>query len=98
MPLKISSAIKEKIEKKHKVSVREVEHCFDNRDRAGKLILDTRERHKTNPPTRWFIAKTNQNRLLKIVVVIDGQDVHLKSAFEPNEEEIAIYNKLGLGK
>lgn len=98
MPLIISPAVKEKIEKKHKVSVREVEQCFDNRDRASRLLLDTREKHKTTPPTRWFLAKTNKNRLLKVVVVIDGQDIHLKSAFDPNDTEVAIWNKHGLGR
>jgi hypothetical protein len=98
MPLIITPAIRDKIEKKHGVSEREVHQCFENRDRAGKLLLDTREQHKTDPPSQWFIARTNSNRLLKVIFVRSGRDVFLKSAFEPNDVEIAIYNKLGLGK
>jgi hypothetical protein len=98
MALRISAAVREKLEKKHLVTVREVEQCFDNRDRAGRLILDTRDAHKTDPPSRWFISRTNKNRQLKVIFVQVGGNIFLKSAFEPNAKEIEIYNKLGLGK
>ncbi len=70
---------------------REVEQCFANR--TGGLLEDTREQHKTDPATLWFIAKTNSNRELKIVYVLDNGYVYLKSAFDPNDEERRIYLK-----
>jgi hypothetical protein len=61
----ISDAIFEKIQTKHLVSRSEIIQCFINR--SGKLLFDNREKHKTKPPTLWFIAKTNKNRLLEYV-------------------------------
>ena len=94
MPLKILSQILEKLStKKPPVTRREVEQCFDNR--AGTFLLDERERNKTDPPTQWFIAKTNRNRDVKIVFVRRGTDLHLKTAYDPNAEEVRIYTKYG---
>lgn len=39
----------------------------------------------------WFIANTNAGRELKIVFVLDGDEVHLKTAYDPNDEERKIY-------
>jgi uncharacterized DUF497 family protein len=93
MALVISNEILHKLTDKHGVSKREVEQCFENRD--GGLLEDSREDHKTNPPTQWFIAMTNKQRLLKIVFVQDGANTFLKTAFEPNSIEIGIYQKHG---
>ncbi|MCZ8235243.1 MAG: ADP-ribosyl-(dinitrogen reductase) hydrolase [Inhella sp.] len=82
-----------KLREKHGVDRREVEHCFMNR--LGRLLEDKRARHKTNPPTLWFLSKTNQGRLLKIVYIQTGLAIDLKSAFEPNADEVAIYAKYG---
>lgn len=54
-----------------------------------------RARHKTNPPTLWFLSKTNQGRILKVVYIQHGSKIDLKSAFEPNADEFAIYAKHG---
>ena len=89
----ISEAIEQKLNQKHGVTRREVEQCFDNRN--GHLLEDKREEHKTNPPTLWFIAKTNKDRLLKIVFVRREGKYFLKSAFEPNSDELRIYNNFG---
>jgi hypothetical protein len=89
--LKISAAILAKIVDGHNVQVVEVEQAFQNRY-AG-LLEDSRARHKTNPPTLWFVAPTNKGRRLKIVYIQEGKEVHLKSAFEPNAEEERIYLK-----
>ena len=91
--LKVSQGIVEKLRKDHSVDLGEVRQCFYNR--CGKLLLDTRIEHQTNPPTLWFIAQTNHNRLLKIVYIQKGDQVQLKSAFEPNAEEIRIYRRYG---
>ncbi len=89
MALLISVAVEKKLSDKHRVTRREVEQCFENRE--GGFLKDTRERHRTDPPTLWFIALTNKNRELKIVFMQNGNDIHLKSAFEPNDQECKIY-------
>lgn len=91
--LKITDAVAKKLKDKHGVDRREVEHCFVNR--LGRLLEDRRARHKTNPPTLWFLSKTNQGRILKVVYIQVGPTIELKSAFEPNAEELAIYAKHG---
>ncbi len=91
--LLISARVSEKLKNKHLIVRNEVEHCFANR--VGGLLIDSRELRRTNPPTLWFIAKTNKGRLLKIVYIQKGSEIHLKSAFEPNAIEISIYAKHG---
>ena len=91
--LKISPDIQRKLSFKHSVTRLEVEQCFVNR--SGRLLMDTREKHKTDPPTLWFLALTNQSRVLKIVYIQIGSTIHLKSAFSPNETEIKIYSRHG---
>jgi len=92
--LVVSEVGKAKLQKKHKVTIREVEHCFINRQ--GRLLLDNRALTKTIPPTLWFIALTNQNRKLKIVYIQKGNQVILKTAYEPNDVELAIYERFGM--
>lgn len=88
----ISPKIEEKLSNKNPpVGRREVEQCFENR--TGGLLTDEREQHKTDPPTLWFIAKTNGNRELKIVYVQKTGLIYLKSAFDPDDEERRIYLK-----
>lgn len=91
--LVISEIVKEKITTKHNVTIAEVRQCFLNR--GGRLLVDNRALTKTNPPTLWFIADTNKARTLKIVYIQNGLQVHLKTAYEPNEIETAIYLKYG---
>ena len=89
--LVITDGVMEKLTEKHKVSRTEVVQCFANK--IGRLLEDTREENRTDPPTRWFIAETDAGRELKVVYVRENDVVFLKSAFEPNEEEKRIYNK-----
>jgi hypothetical protein len=91
--LKISPDIQRKLSFKHSVTRLEVEKCFVNR--SGRLLMDTREKHKTDPPTLWFLALTNQSRILKILYIQIGSTIYLKSAFSPNETEIEIYSRHG---
>jgi uncharacterized DUF497 family protein len=91
--LKITPDVLLKLSAKHSVTREEVEQCFYNK--AGKLLIDTREKHKTNPPTLWFLALTNKGRLLKIVYIQIENIIHLKSAFSPNQTEIDIYSRHG---
>lgn len=76
MALKCSSAVKQKLADKHGVSLEEVQQCFANRE--GGLLEDTREAHKTDPPTQWFIAETDYGRRLKIVFILKNGDILLK--------------------
>lgn len=89
----ISPEILDKLSAKHNVSRREVEQCFENR--IGTYLEDTREDHQTDPPTLWFVAPTNQGRVLKVIFVLADGNIHLKSAYEPSEKVITLYEKRG---
>jgi uncharacterized DUF497 family protein len=90
--LNISESIANKLNEKHAVTRDEVEECFYNRIRG--LLEDTREQHKTNPPTMWFIAETNEGRLLKVVFIeLPNRTYEIKTAYEPNDKEVNIYEK-----
>ena len=91
MPLIVSRPVAQKLLGKHDVTVDEVRQCFVNRTRG--LLQDIREVHRTHPPTMWFIAPTDGGRILKIVFVLEGDKVHLKTAYGPNAEEKRIYAK-----
>lgn len=68
----------------------EIRDCFENR--LDDPIEDTREEHKTKPPTMWFIADTNHFRRLKVVFIQQKSgDVVIKTAYEPDEIEEWIY-------
>lgn len=88
----ISEEIKAKLASKHDVGEPEVHQCFANR--TGLLLIDTREEHRTDPPTHWFIAPTNRGRLLKVCFVPNG-DYYLRTCFPPNKAELALYRKHG---
>jgi len=89
----VSQKVIDKLKSQHQVVIAEVEQCFANR--TGNLLTDNRELRKTNPPTLWFISRTNKGRLLKVVYIQKGREVHLKSAFDPNPAEIEIYSRHG---
>ena len=92
MSLYISRKVRTKLSgKKPPVTEDEIVQCFANR--TGLYLVDVREEHKTNPPTQWFIAETDYGRKLKVVFMQMGNDIHIKSAFEPNNEELRIYKK-----
>lgn len=89
----ISTRIGDKLDAKHAVTLEEIDQCFNNK--CGVNLIDDREEHRTDPPTLWFIAETNKERLLKIVYVYRDGNIYIKSAYEPNEDEIRIYEDLG---
>ena len=74
------------------VTTKEVQECFENL--RGSFLEDTREVHRTDPPSQWFVAETNHRRLLKVVFMFKDQTFVIKSAFEPNDQEIALYDRL----
>lgn len=88
----VSEETSKKLKGKHGVSESEVMECFCNRD--GPILEDIREKNRTIPPTKWFIASTNSGRLLKVVFIFYRveREVVIKTAFEPNQNELDIYN------
>ncbi|MGQ5766664.1 hypothetical protein ACUNI9_27665 [Serratia sp. IR-2025] len=93
MTIEISKEIEDKLRLKHQVTKKEVQEALLNCN--GNLLTDNREQHRTTPPTQWLIAETNQRRELKICFIIIDGNIHIKSAFEPNELERKIYAKHG---
>ncbi len=91
--LRISQDILIKLNTKHSVSRREVEQCFDNK--CGLYLLDEREDHKSDPPTLWFVAPTNNGRLLKVVFVFRDGYVNLRTAYDADELSRKIYDHHG---
>lgn len=93
MALVISAKIQEKLSNKQPPVTREqIEECFATR--TGKRYLtDEREEHASDPPTKWFISETYYGRKLKVVFIQKGEDVVIRTAYDPNKEEIRIYNK-----
>lgn len=88
--IKCSEAVLEKLRDKHGVSYTEVIQCFINR--GGGFLEDLREDYKTNPVTEWFIAESHNGRKLKVCFVQVGTGIDVKTAYEPNSEEIRIYD------
>lgn len=87
--LSICPNVLQKLKEKHGVSRAQVFECFANRQ--GPMLLDTREEHKTNPPTKWFISETDMGLKLKIVYIRTDSEFVVKSAYPPNFEELDIY-------
>jgi len=87
--LLISTKVKSKLFEKHAVTENEIRECFLNRERTA--LRDEREDHQSDPPTLWIIAKTDYLRELKLVFMVTDKGVILKTAYEPNQQEIQIY-------
>ena len=89
--IKCSEAVLLKLRDKHNVSYTEISQCFINID--GGFLEDSRDDHATRPLTEWFIAETHKGRKLKVCFVQVGTEIDVKTAFEPNDDEIRIYAK-----
>ncbi len=93
MTLRISQNVRTKLANKTPpVTEDEILQCFSNR--TGSYVADLREEHLTNPITRWFIAETDFGRKLKVVFIPLGGDIIIKSAFDPNADELRIFANL----
>lgn len=94
-PLKyiFSTAILQKLGKKHGVSLEEVHECFESND--GQTLIDEREQHKTVPETEWFISQTRRGRKLKVcfVFVEELNTIFVKTAYDPNDVEVQIFER-----
>lgn len=95
MTLIMSQKIRNKLSgKTPPVSEQDILQCFANRD--GCFLIDTRADNRTDPPTRWFIAETDYGRWLKVCfVLMPNGEIHLKTAYCPNSDEVRIYKKYG---
>lgn len=89
--LTIAPSILDKLRNKHGVQRSEVEECFANIEYG--VLEDTREEHKTDPLTQWFIAETNKGRRLYVAFVFEAGEVRLKTAFEPTADRERVYRK-----
>jgi hypothetical protein len=89
--LAISGFVAEKLRLIHGVSILELEEAFNGW--VGCPVVDSREHHRTKPPTIWFIATTGEGRLLKIVGIPNPpkKQLVIKSAFDADHREISIY-------
>ncbi len=85
----ISRNVLDKLATKHRVSVEEIEQCFASR--TGTYLEDSREEHKTDPPTRWFIGETDMGRKLKVVFIQRDGETIIRTAYEANDDEKRIY-------
>lgn len=95
MTFYVSPSVREKLKTKHKITEVQVLQCFANRE--GRYLLDTREEHRTTPPTQWFIATTDYGLRLKVCFVYDPSSkiIEIKTAYPPNDDEVRIYEKYG---
>ena len=91
MKLHISPKVRQKLAARHNVEIHEIEQCFCNREYS--FLTDTREGNKTNPPTMWFIAETDYGKKLKVIFMVINGDVHIKSTFPPNADELNFYTR-----
>jgi len=88
----ISEATAKKLREKHFVFEDEVIECFENQTKDA--IEDTREQHRTYPPTMWFIAETDAGRRLKVVFIqISETKIVIRTAYQPDEIEEKIYER-----
>lgn len=88
-----SDDVLEKLKDKHDVTEQEVKQCFNNL--TTRTLVENREKHNrpNSPDTRWFIAETRTGRELKVCFMVISRKIHIKTAYEPNATERAIYNK-----
>lgn len=91
--LVISEAILTKLRTKHGVERREVEQAFENK--CGIFLTDPREDHKSDPPTVWFVAPTNQGRQLKIAFIFRDGKIFLRTAYDADQISQNIYDAKG---
>lgn len=93
MRIVVSDNTRAKLHAKHDVSPKDVRECFENR--SGGFLTDDRESHRTDPPTLWFIAPNNHRRMLKVCFVLRDGTVYVRTCYEPNDDEVFIYERFG---
>jgi len=91
MAIYISEKVKKKIIDKHSLTLDEVYEAISGR--IAGYLEDTREEHKSDPPTYWFIGSTDFGKLIKIVFIYKDGSIIIRTAYEANHKELAIYRK-----
>ena len=93
MQFLISSKVRDKLkDPSHSVTEDEILQAFANR--SGNALQDNREKHKTNPPTNWFVSETDYGRKLKIMYILhENSIVEIKSSYNATTEIQRIYAK-----
>ena len=90
MALIISQKIRQKLEdENHQAPEQDIAQCFANKVRT--FVIDDREEHRTEPPTKWFVSETDYGRKLKVMFVMRGADIFIKSAYGATDEVERIY-------
>jgi hypothetical protein len=90
----ISQGVRAKLSAKTPpVSEEDILQCFANR--VGKNLQDKRAKNLTDPLTEWFIAETDYGRKLKVCYIPFPDKVVIRTAYDPDGEEIRIYRKYG---
>lgn len=89
----ISNKVRDKLkDPTHSVTEDELLQAFANR--TGPSLQDSREKHKTNPPTQWFVSETDYGRKLKVMYILhEGGIVEIKSSYNATAEIQRIYAK-----
>jgi hypothetical protein len=97
MAIIITSRVREKLLYKiPPVRFYEIEECFWNR--TTRILIENRGKHRTNPPSRWFITETIAGRRLKVVFILSKNgDQIVKTAYVPNLAEERIYEQKTAG-
>lgn len=94
MALIVSTSVRGKLSTKTPpVNEEEIIQAFANR--IGDFLFDLREKNDSHPKTRWFIAETDWGRKLKVVFIPKDNNIIIRTAYDPNSEELRIYNKYG---
>lgn len=86
--------ILDKLRDKHGVSADEVEQAFLNR--VGSLAKEVRPHNQGDEDRFWFISTTDKSRELKVVFFIDVDENSpvVITAYEPNDDEVKLYEKI----
>lgn len=94
MGLHISQSVRAKLSSKNPpVSEEDIKQCFANR--SGQVLFDQRAKHATDPATLWFVSQTDFGRTLKICYIPYPDKIAIRTAYDPDPEEIRIYSKYG---
>lgn len=93
MKLYFSPGVREKLRDKHGITEAQIMQAFANRERS--YLIDDREEHRTNPPTRWFVAQTDYGIVLKVCFVFDPDAgvIDVKTAYKPKQKVVDLYER-----
>lgn len=92
MYLYFSPGVRQKLSEVHEVEEIEVEEAFWLHA-GGPYFVDDRDKNQTIPPTMWFVGRTAEGRVLKVVFIYDleSDTAIIKTVYEPDDKEIELY-------